>query len=477
MKPIIYFSFVIILFIQCKTNENFIASKPEKFPSEPELKIPNSIIPIPIEIDLLEVNKNLNQKFKDVLYADNDFENNGKDNVKVNISKKENLNVYFQADTLNLDLPIKIDLVGRYIPPIQLLSGLSIEKNLELNMLLKGKIKIEPQNNYEIKTKTKLSYSWINDPKLDFGYVKIPIKFLLDQVIKREIEEIEGKIDFELKKQLNFNKIISETIKKLSQPIAIDKENKAILLTTVHSIALAQIHGNKLKLNTTAEFNTTFDLIVDTSSIKASTKKIELPKLQVNANVSPKFQLHVAPKISYNYINNELSKQFSNKDNVFENGKYIAQIKKINLSSLGEEISIQMLLHVKNTKSIFKKNFKGEIYVIGKPIWNNATEKLQFSNVRFDVKSKDLLVKSASWFLKSDIIKQIEAYQVDVKPEIIKAKNQINQAFKQIKLNDNFSISAGVDEIKLIELFPTEKNISIHLESKGKIQGKVTGVF
>ena len=89
-----------------------------------------------------------------------------------------------------------------------------------------------------------------------------------------------------------------------------------------------------------------------------------------------------------------------------------------------------------NEKIIIKVNFsgtnKGIVYLLAKPVYNEATKTLEVTEVDFDIKSKNVLLGSADWLFDKKITKEISKYaRFELKDYIDSAKLNINQQLNQ----------------------------------------------
>ena len=75
--------------------------------------LPLSTINLPISVNCLSLENNINKQFTGVLYNDESFENNNNDNLIVKISKLADFKISGKGDKISITAPIEIYVKGR----------------------------------------------------------------------------------------------------------------------------------------------------------------------------------------------------------------------------------------------------------------------------------------------------------------------------------------------------------------------------
>ena len=84
---------------------------------------------------------------------------------------------------------------------------------------------------------------------------------------------------------------------------------------------------------------------------------------------------------------------------------------------------------------IFKKKFKGVVYALGTPYFNDSTQILSIKNFEFDIKSRDALVGTAEWILKSSLRNKIEErLNFPLQDQLEKAQKSADEALNNAKI-------------------------------------------
>jgi hypothetical protein len=184
----------------------------------------------------------------------------------------------------------------------------------------------------------------------------------------------------------------------------------------------------------------------------------------------PGFNIFVDAVLHYDSLTNILNAQASGKEFDLNKGpvrkKFI--IKDCKLFGSGNE------------KLIIRVNFSGTddgtLYLVGKPVYDPAKKILEITNIDFDIKSKDALLKAADWLFNKKIATEISKYaKYDLTAYIDSAKASINQQLNHEWIKGIRS-SGNIDELKLIGIYPIEKFLVIRSNCSGSLAVKVESI-
>jgi hypothetical protein len=159
------------------------------------------------------------------------------------------------------------------------------------------------------------------------------------------------------------------------------------------------------------------------------------------------FSLFVAQLLSYDSLNAIANAMAAG--NEFTVGKGILK-KTIRIDSLrllggGEKIFIQVYL---------SKGIKGIVYLEGKPIWDPVQHVMEIKDMTFEIRSRQILVKSAAWLLDGTIEKKMKEYtRFDVKEKADLLRSELTTSM-------NRELMPGIKSKGAIEQMFVEKLIA-----------------
>lgn len=181
------------------------------------------------------------------------------------------------------------------------------------------------------------------------------------------------------------------------------------------------------------------------------------------------FNINVDAVLSYDSLSSILNKQIAGKEYIFSK----AFIKK---KFVFKECK---LIGSKSDRLIIEVNFtgtnNGTFYLTGKPVYNSTLKTLAVTDVDFDVKTKDVLLKTADWLFSKKIIAEIE------KLAKYDLKQLMNDAAKNIDQQLNREFMKGVrgagtiTEMQIAAIIPQSNWLMVRANATGNFGLTVSG--
>lgn len=184
----------------------------------------------------------------------------------------------------------------------------------------------------------------------------------------------------------------------------------------------------------------------------------------------PGFNIFLDAVLSYDSLSHILNKQVAGMEFTF---KKLLIKKKFIIDSC-------RMYSTGNEKIIIKLNFsgtnKGVVYLLAKPVYNEATKTLEVTDVDFDIKSKNVLLGSADWLFDKKITKQISHNaKFNLSGYIDSAKTTINKQLNQEWMKGIRS-NGAIKDIKLAGIFPLQQHLVIRSNCNGNLAIKVENI-
>jgi hypothetical protein len=145
---------------------------------------------------------------------------------------------------------------------------------------------------------------------------------------------------------------------------------------------------------------------------------------------------------------------------------YLYKKKKLIVNSI--EIS-----GIGNSKLALKLDFKGYrkgvVYLVGTPVFNAANNTISIPDLNFELKSRNLLLKSASWLLDDKITTKIKLNATfDVNQMMQYYKANINEQLNK-QLTENVSMKGAIDAISMKSLLTSPESLFLRVYTTGQI--------
>lgn len=470
MKNTILISLFVLL-AACSSQKQE-APLPELSLADTPAELPLSSLALPVTISYADIEKRINKEIGQLLYEDRDFDNNGVDNVKLVVKKTGDirmaaLNQYFQ-----FIVPLEIWVEGRVKSSLGGLFSPQQAPQLTKSAVFKLEVtlssKLEPQPDWSVKTQSVVNFKWTESPVLDFGLVKLPIGGLIEKTVAGQLHKLGSQIDTEAKKYLQFKPLLEKYWKELQQPIRISGSFPAVLYILPEGLSLGPIQPGPAAVTLQAGIQA--KVVMTTDTLLSRPPMRPMPALQKAALTDPDVNLMLTASLSYQQLSRLAQQNIGGQTFAFDGGKHKIKLEEIAISGLGTTMLAKVKLKGSAKAGLFgKKKIDGTYYFTGTPYYDKEKQEIRIKDFDFDVKSRDLLLKSAEWLFKSNFKKQVEAQlRYPLATELSQLKKTAESA-----LNKPFSPELALNG-KITKLEPTElrleaKQLVIYVQTTGSL--------
>jgi len=416
-----------------------------------------SLINLPIEMKVPELETFLNKQLTGLIYDDNSLDNNGGDNLMVKAWKKDNIKLTFDKGQFIYNVPLKLWIkAGWKVEQF----GISLSDYREVNaeIALDFHTSVSVNKDWSVTTKTVSDgYKWLSKPVLKLGPIDLPITFIADLIIKYNIETISSAIDEGMKTSLDLKTNAQKAWVEIQKPMLLNEQYKLWLRVTPKAISAVPVSGNK-------------DVIRHISSIQAVTEcftgkqppyKINtvLPDLTPATKLNDNFLINVTSYIPYDYIDS-LSKA------LLINTSYKFGNKSITITGVnvygGED---KLIVETEVTGSL-----NGKLYFSGKPVYRVSDSNIVVSNLEFHLKTRNILLKSASWLANGGIERIIEKKMTyPIGSNLRETYDLIQQNIKHYEIAEGFYLSGQLARMDVQQPVLTRESIIEPLAFEGKV--------
>jgi len=457
MKKHVFFWLVLVLIISsCAT----IKPSTPKVSSDIITALPIAVsnINIPIELDLSPY-FNIAEKMAPIQYEGAE-------------SPCEGLRYYYQflrspfkisgnKDEINLFFEGKYKIKGSYcaqclkenclLPSPSFSCGFD-ESLRRINIGYSSKIKILP--NYHLYTSTTLLKAEAID-KCKIGFINYDITDKLIKEVRVQLDLIGKNVDAQIR-SYDLKPYVLNIWNKLTEIQKV--ETYGYLSLNPLSLSVSNINMNGLKMNLILGLSCKpfFSL----NQLKS--RPIELPSL-TNTLPQKGFNVYADLLLNYKDINELLANKLSGKVIEIKRKKII--IKTIHLTGIGNS-KILLQLDFSGTK-------KGVVYLIGTPYLDTIKNTLSIPDLTFELKSKNVLIKTASWLLNERLTEKIKTAAVfDVNTLVTQNKSSIQQQLNR-RINENIEMNGMVDRMSLSKIFTSTDALFLRVLFTGEVGLKI----
>ncbi|WP_149239815.1 DUF4403 family protein [Dyadobacter sp. 32] len=425
-----------------------------------------STLNVPVEMPVSELELQLNNSIKGLIYEDNSYEDD-QDNLKARVWKLDRIRIAAKDSTFLFEVPLKIWVSAGYkISPLGITMSGYKDTEFSIRLRLISKIGISPS--WQVHSDTYVdSYDWITEPNVKVGTFKIPIKAMVSRLLNRNFEKISSAIDEQINGTIDLKKYAEVAWNLARQPVLLSKEYDTWLVVQPSSVTMTPllVNGNILRATIGVQaFTQTVTSVEKPTVPKAS----GLPKLQILDKVPGNFKIGLISLISYEEASRLASKNFSGKSYSFVKGQYTVQVTGIEMYGQNERLVIKVNL---------TGSMNGYIYLKGVPYYDPVTQMLSLKDLDYDLDTKNSIIRTANWLLQGKFSKMMEnALVFPVGEQISSTRKIIQQLIKSYKVTDGIQLKGELSEIAPDRVYLTPKHLYSVVFAQGNVSLKVHGL-
>ncbi|MDD2963383.1 MAG: DUF4403 family protein [Bacteroidales bacterium] len=416
-----------------------------------------SYIALTMETSIDQVETFLNHQFDGLIYEDMDLKNNGGDNLMVKAWKQSNIELALDDNELRYEIPLKLWV--KYFYEGKTL-GITISQPIEVEgaILLKFKTKFSIQPNWTVATTTTpTGYSWLKSPSLKFGPVDLPIGFIADNFLKNNQVPIAKAIDKIVAEQLNLRKYGDEAWKALSTPLKVNEEYNTWIVMHPMELYTIPVTSQKGKIIHQMSIKALSEVFVGQPPHQQT---FAVPDMKIVDKVPQDFSVMLQTRLLYSEMRVIARKHVVGK--TYEIGKRNITIKSVDVFPSAEKVAL---------KAEVDGDLRGTLYFTGKPVYDTATAEIRLDDVDFDISTRNVLHKTASWLLGGVINKKISQQMVfPIQKELETARQQMNNYLQNNKLTPELTLQGKIHKIGFGNISILEDGLLIPVTLTGNLK-------
>jgi len=426
-----------------------------------------SVMNVPVEMPIAELESQLNNQIKDLIYEDNSYEDDEQDNLKAKVWKLDKIRVVAKDSTFLFEVPLKIWVSAGYkVSPLGItLSGYK-DTEFSIRLRLISKIGISPS--WQVHSDTYVdSYDWITEPNVKVGSFKIPIKSMVSRLLNRNFDKISKAIDDQITSTIELKKYVEVAWNLARQPVLLSKDYDTWLVIQPTGVSMTplMVRNNVLRSSIGIQ---AFTQTVTSESKPILPATTRLPELHIVDKVPTNFRIGLISLISYEEASRLASKNFSGKSFSFVKGQYNVQVSSIEMYGQNEQLVI---------KANLAGSLTGNIYLKGIPYYDPATQMLSLKGLDYDLDTKNKMIRTANWLLQGKFSKMMEnALVFPVGEQINTTKQMVQQLIKNYKVTDGIQLKGELTEVAPDKVYLTPKHLYSVVFAQGNVSLRVEGL-
>lgn len=393
MKFIIAFISILFLLnciVSCSTIKKIEALKPE--PSNDLVTVfknQTSFVSLPIEIHLMDIQKQLNKNLTGLIYEDDVLED---DNTKLKIWKTSDIVLEEINGVLFSKVPLKILATVKYGTDFL---GLNDTRNVYLDGVITLKSKTHLYS-WKLTTKSEIyDFEWNESPSVEIAGKRIPITYLINPAISIFKKKIASQIDEAINKTCEFDSYVLDALEKISKPILVNESYETWFKLEPIELYVKQAELKNRKITMEMGLKCIMQTMIGQEPLNNFNKKNII--LKPVSSMPDKVSVSLAAVSTYESASGIITKNF--KGQIFGTGKRTVIVQKVKLWEKEGKLIIALDL---------LGSLSGTIYLSGFPKYNSLTNEIYFEELDYVLNTKNVLLKSANWLAQKSILNKIK---------------------------------------------------------------------
>lgn len=426
-----------------------------------------SVLNVPVEIPVAEIEKQINNQIKGLIYDDNSYEDDNNDNLKAKVWKISPIKVVAIDSSFLFEVPLKIWVSAGYkVSPLGMTMSGYKDTEFSIRIRLISKIGITPS--WQIKSETYVdSYDWLSEPSIRVAGINIPIKGMVSRMLNKNFDKITEAIDEQVASNLGLKKNAELAWNIARQPVMLAKEYDTWLVIVPTGVEMTPLLAKNNILRSVIGIKGYTQTI--TSAAKPAVAPAQkLPDLRIVDKVQDDFKIGLISLVSYEDAAKLATKQFAGEKFSFLNGKYNVEVASVEMYGQNDRLVI---------KAGLKGSISGDIYLKGIPYYDPGTQQLSLKGLDYDLDTKNTIVRTAGWLLQGQFSRMMEKRMVfPVGSQIADAKNTIQKTLASYKVTEGVVVKGILSDIVPDKVYLTPKHLYSVVFATGKVNLKVDGL-
>ncbi len=463
MKQLWLLSILVSTLYSCGSALKTTAPAKEAKPPIERVKETSSML-IPIEVSIADLEKKLNKELGNVLYDDNSLENNGGDNLILKVNLRNPIKLSSSGNALKFALPLHLYIKGGWKVE-QFGVSLSKYKDVESDINLNFSTSVSVDKDYQLNSKTKFDdYKWVSEPVLSLGLFQMPVGGVLDLFLPKVLERVSKEVDETVKKEVSLKPMIQQAWLQMQEPLLINQEFNTWLKLSPVELSMGPVLLNDKSIRTSIGLKAITETFIGSKPQVNINKAV--PALINNTAGQPSFNIGLLANISFEDATSLAKKMVGNQVFEFNNGKKKITVPDIAIYPKGDLMVVALTL---------AGSMNGKVYLQGKPVYDKATQSIKYSELDFDIDTKNVLVKSANWLAHGQFLKMMEPYfNYKIDDKLKDAKAMADKFLNNYKVNKMVTLVGKVSKLEPDAIYLTEKGIQAIVVAEGKMEVKLS---
>lgn len=416
-----------------------------------------SIIGFTAEARLADIQAELNRSFSGLVYEDNSLDDNGGDNLMVKAWKQGDIQLTMRDNTIIYRVPLRLWIKAGF-KTTRLGITLSDYREASGALALMFRTAVSLNSDWTLSTQTETTgYEWLTEPVVKVAGINVPVKFVADLILQKNLRTLSSAIDESVKEYLDLKPYALEAWKSLNQPLILNEEYRVWLSMQTSGFFATPIMAK----DGVIRIRTGLQAVIETQvgEKPAAGPPGPLPRLKIGDEAGERVVINASVDIPFAEINRQASQYLSGQ--TFTQGKRSVKVEAVSIYGSNGKMVAEAKL---------SGSFRSTVYFKGIPAFDATDSTLMLRDFDFDLATRNVLVKSAAWLYQGGFRNMIARQMVwPMASEIRMIFGEANRQLKNYRLADGVFLRGQLERLSVDDILLTPDGVRPYLSAEGKI--------
>jgi hypothetical protein len=287
----------------------------------------------------------------------------------------------------------------------------------------------------------------------------IPLKPLIAKGLDIGLPESAEIIDDDFEDSFDLRKMAETFYSDYQSPQDIMEDQSTWLLTKPELFKASKMEVTARELKFSIGMTAYMRIVLGDKPGVIKNKK--LPKLQVNKELSPGFDLNLGTKADYGSLGASITKQVKGFTYKYKNDKKKVVIDSVITFPQGDKLGFQLFL---------SGNVNGEVFMEGVPKYDSIKSELYVEDLKFNVKTKNALHKVAQWMVNGPFQKKVEEkMRFSMEEQLVELNTYLKETFEGEEFYENTFINLQLSDASISDVHVLPRAVYSTIGAKGSL--------
>jgi hypothetical protein len=422
-----------------------------------------STLNVPVDITTAEVTRQINTHLSGLLYEDDRLQD---DDFACKVWKRAPIRVEAVADSFVVHVPLKVwAKFGYGFKPLGLNLSTYKETDFEVDVRFATGLTLAPDWTARTRTEWR-GFDWVSKPNLRFGPVTVPIASIVGKILNKNRETITQGIDEAVRKHVDIRGHVVRAWNAALQPYLLSEKYRTWLKVTPTELQMTPLRTDGDRIRATVGIRAVTQTVFgERPAVKPVT---DVPDLKLVPTVPDAFRVSLVAQLTHAEARRLLADTIVGRRFTFSENRYAVTVTDVDLYGSDDKL----ILKVGVTGSL-----NGTVYFRGVPYYDPSEKTIELRDLDYDLDTRSLLARTASWFLQGRISRQLqEAFRFPVGDQLTAARRHVQAIMQHRVLAKGVTLNGSLGEIKPEGVYLTPEYLLAAVFVEGRLTLTVDGL-